>query len=136
MRLKIGSNRIVLVGKRYVYKLPLGSRGIKANRVEYQNARGKDYVALTERKWYGLKQERLTDLITLPHDYTGEISPEWAHLLNVRVYNRFQVGKDKNGKWKFFDYEDVKYKGQGEEYWTLRVTSQEKGRECRCQYTM
>ena len=109
MRLSIGSCRLVIVGKKYVYKIPYRLRSIKANRVEYQNALDNDYVAKTERKWYGLRQERLTDLVTLPYKYDGPIQPEWEPLWHLQKHCRFQVGKSADGQWKFFDYEDVKF---------------------------
>lgn len=104
-----GSNRMVIVGKRFVYKIPLWFRGVKANNEEYLNSLGKDYVAKTERKWYGLRQERLTDLVTLPLDYDGQIPAEWKTLWNLKLHNRFQIGKSSDGTWKFFDFEDVKF---------------------------
>lgn len=100
---------MVIVCERYAYKLPLGIRGIKANNSEFHNAFGKSYVAKTERKWYGLRQEILTHLVTLPLDYNGPIFPEWESLWNLKLHNRFQIGKSIDGSWKFFDYEDVKY---------------------------
>lgn len=109
MQLKIGTNRLVIVGKKFAYKIPLFFRGVKANRQEYTNALGKDYVAKTEKKWYGLKQERLNNLVTLPYKYDGEIPDDWKELWKHTVHNRFQVGQDESGAWKFFDYEQTKW---------------------------
>ena len=86
---------------------------MKANKEEYSNSLGKAYVAKTERRWYGLRQEVLSDLVILPHDFNGEINTEWAHLLERKLHNRFQVGKSADGQWKFFDYEDVKFYANG-----------------------
>lgn len=112
-RLKIGTNRIVIVCKKFVYKLPLGLRGVRANWDEFKNAFGKYYVAKTERKWYGLRQEALTDLVTLPYKYDGDIKEEWKPLWEHMVHNRFQVGKSRDGTWKFYDYEEVKFYEKG-----------------------
>ena len=107
--IRFGTNRLVIVGKRYVYKIAYRLRGVKANNAEFVNALGKDYVAKTERKWYGLRQEKLTDLVTLPLDYDGKIPSEWEPLWKSKLHNRFQIGKSRDGTWKFFDFEDVKY---------------------------
>ena len=109
MKITHGTCRLVILTRKHAYKLPMGLRGIKANKAEYQNSFGKNYVAKTERKWYGLRQEKLTDLITLPKDYDGEIKSEWKHLWELKLHNRLQIGKGVDGVWKFFDYEDVKF---------------------------
>lgn len=108
--IRCGTNRIVIVGKKYVYKIAYRLRGIQANNAEFRNALKRDYVAKTERKWYGLRQEKLTNLITLPLDYDGIIPDEWKHLWAHKLHNRFQIGQNSDKVWKFFDYEDVKFK--------------------------
>lgn len=109
MKITHGTCRLVILTKKYVYKLPIGLRGVKANKAEFTNALGKDYVAKTERKWYGLRQEKLTDLVILPLDYDGQMPSEWETLYKMKLHNRLQIGKSANGVWKFFDYEDVKF---------------------------
>lgn len=109
IKINTGSNRIVLVGKRYVYKLPIGKRGRLANKAEYINAKDNPDCAITETHWYGLRQERLYDIFVLPQ-YLDALTfpPEWNLLWEKRLNNRFQIGRDSHGRWKFFDYEDVK----------------------------
>lgn len=115
MRIKLGTNRMVVEGRDCVYKLPIGIRGIAANTAEYRNAACNPLVAKTEKRWYGLKQERLYDTVILPYEETGVCLPaEWRELWNMKLHNRFQVGRDKHGVWKFFDYEDVKWDGENQ----------------------
>lgn len=106
-----GTNRIVVIGKQCVYKLPIGKRGRLANQAEYTNANDNPDCAITEKHWYGLRQERLYDIFVLPQ-YLNTLSfpTEWEALWNKRLHNRFQIGRDSHGKWKFFDYEDIKYR--------------------------
>lgn len=110
MKIRFGTNRLVIVGKDYVYKIALHGRGARANTQEYEKARTNPFVAETEKKWYGLKQEKLSDLITLPRDYRGRLAAEILPLWACRLHNRFQVGLNTRGVWRFFDYEEVKYK--------------------------
>lgn len=102
---------VILVGE-YAYKLPIGIRGFRANAAEYRNAQRCSLVAQTVKRWYGLKQERLCGTVILPYEDSGiGIPAEWRELWGTKLHNRFQIGRDKHGAWKFFDYEDVKYKG-------------------------
>ena len=109
-RIKFGTNRIVFIGKRWVYKIPIFYRGIRANKCEYKNyLKNSDIVAETHKKWYGLKQEKLTDTKIFERWATIEEIPKELHFLYKRkINNRMQVGKS-NNVWKFFDYEDVKF---------------------------
>ena len=115
---KIGSNRIVIIGKNNVIKVPIGKRGIIANYVEYKNyLEHQDIVAKTSYHWYGLKQEKLHNLQTYPlctgyDDLPTDIKP----LYQYRTYSRIQVGQSSSGKWKYFDYEDSKWIFYSEEY--------------------
>lgn len=109
MTIKFGTNRIVIVGKRFVYKLPIGIRGLLANRMEFQLAKNQPLVAKTQKCWWGLKQERLWNVVTYPYQCDC-VLPEHQALYEIQVHNRLQVGQDANGVWKIFDYEDVKYK--------------------------
>lgn len=111
MLIKEGTNRLVLIGGGYVYKLPLSERGQLANRAEYDNYLSHpDVCAYTEKHYWGLKQERLTNIKIFPFEATEDDVPdELKTLWKQKLNNRFQVGQDKQGKWKFFDYEDVKY---------------------------
>ena len=112
MKIKFGTNRIVFVTKNFVYKFPILFRGLCANKQEYSNYLTQaDIVSCTEYKICGiLKQERLYNLKTFPRNCTKkDIPAEFKHLWKYKLNNRFQVGQDKNGKWKFFDYEDVKF---------------------------
>lgn len=115
MTITTGTNRFVIIGKKYVYKLPIGKRGILANEAEYENAKDNPGCAVTEKHWYGLRQEKLYEIFALPYCMkTLEILPEWEELWKKKLHNRFQIGMDRRGKWKFFDYEDVKYKNSKE----------------------
>lgn len=110
VQIKFGTNRIAFIGKRWVYKIPILFRGVRANKCEYENyLKNSDIVAETHKKWYGLKQERLTDIRIFERRATIDEIPEELHALFKRkVHNKMQVGKSGN-VWKFFDYEDVKY---------------------------
>lgn len=109
--IQIGTNRLVIVGQEVVYKLPLGFRGLKANRVELKNAENNPCVAYTEKRWWGLRQERLCNLIIYELEVDREdVCTEHRHLFDIKLHNRLQIGRSKDGLWKIFDYEDVKYK--------------------------
>jgi hypothetical protein len=109
MTIKFGTNRIVIVGKRFVYKLPIGIRGVLANRMEFRLSKNQPLVARTERHWWGLKQERLRNIVTYPYKCDC-VLPEHRELYKISLHNRLQIGQDTTGVWKIFDYEDVKYK--------------------------
>ena len=111
MKIKIGTNRFVLLTKHYAYKFPLFLRGLAANKNEYENyLSAKQFVAFTEKHWWGLKQERLTNIVIYSlKTKKNEIAPEHQFLFDKRVHNRMQIGQDLNGVWKFFDYEEVKH---------------------------
>lgn len=111
IRIKCGTNRICLITKKYVYKLPRLKYGFLANRNEYQNYQhNKSVVAYTKKYWWGLKQEKLDNVVTYPRYATIEdIEEEHKHLYKFKLHNRMQIGQDQDGTWKFFDYEDVKF---------------------------
>nr|DAG70153.1 MAG TPA: hypothetical protein [Caudoviricetes sp.] len=109
MKIKFGTNRIVIIGKRSVYKFPIGIRGFLANRMEYHLSKDRSLVAATQKYWWGLKQERLWNTVTYPYQ-CEHVLPEHQELYEIQLHNRLQVGQDINGIWKIFDYEDVKYK--------------------------
>ena len=78
--------------------------------MEYNYSLHKNYVAKTYKKWYGLKQERLFNTEIFDRKTTQEELPSYLkHLYKHKLANRIQVGQDKSGQWKFFDYEDIKY---------------------------
>ena len=114
MKITHGTNRIVILTKNFAYKFPIGLRGIKANKNEYENSiRRKGFVARTEKHWYGLKQERLYNLVVYRYKAEkSELKPEHQHLYNLHLENRIQIGQDKSGCWKFYDYEEIKGKQQ------------------------
>lgn len=109
LKISIGTNRLVLIGKDKVYKIPVRIRGYKANLAEYYNSWGKPYVADTRHK-YGINiQERLQDIQIFPLTTSKEDIPqELQHLFEHKLRNRMQVGKSADGSYKFFDYEDIK----------------------------
>ena len=110
MKVKCGTNRLVILTRKYAYKLPLSTRGIAANYMEYVHACGNPLIARTEIRFYGLRQECLVDTVVYRYGADeNEIAEEHRHLYQIMLHNRLQVGKDKDGTWKIFDYEDVKY---------------------------
>lgn len=107
--IKKGTTRVCIVGKKYTYKFPIFTRGIIANYVEYKNyLENKDIVAYTEYHWWGLKQETLINTVVYDR-YIKEVSKEHQFLFDRRLENRMQIGQDKDGNWKYYDYEDIKY---------------------------
>ena len=112
MKIKSGTNRLVLVFDELVFKIPYRLRGIKANKVEYGNDLGKPYVAKTYRLGVVNVQERLSDIVVLPLETKDEEVPDrFKELWQYKLNNRFQAGRSKDGQYKFFDYEDVKFVG-------------------------
>ncbi len=113
MKIKKGTNRLVFIFKNYVIKIGLTKRGYLANYVEWVNyLNNKEIVAETKFfKFFGiLKQEKLTNIKCFSHKATiEEIPQEVKHLYKYCLHSRMQVGQDKNGKWKYYDYEDIKY---------------------------
>ena len=110
MRIKAGTNRLVFVFDDLVFKIPYRTRGLRANQQEYENALNNQYVSKTYKLGFINIQERLSDIVVLPLDTKEENVPaEFKELWKHKLNNRFQVGKDKSGKYKFFDYEDVKF---------------------------
>lgn len=124
---KIGTNRLVILGRKFVYKIPLFRRGRRANRNEYENyLQNADIVAETQRRWYGLKQERLTEIHIFPRYATlSDIRDDMKPLFKRKLHNRFQVGRGENGKWLFFDYEDVKYYERNEDEENIKKTCED-----------
>lgn len=109
MKIRLGTNRLVLIGKDRVWKIPYRIRGYKANLEEYVNAKGKPYVAATLHKFGINIQEKLTDISIFPLDTLKEdLSSELQAIFKHKLKNRMQVGKDKQGRYKYFDYEDIK----------------------------
>ena len=110
MKIRIGTNRFVIILKNYVLKIPISFRGLLANDMEYNYSIEKDYVAKTSKRWYGLKQERLFNTQTFIQGTKEEELPYCLRpLYHYKLTNRIQVGQDINNEWKFFDYEDVKF---------------------------
>lgn len=108
--IKVSSNRIVVIVKSFVIKIPIFIRGVLANYIEYQNyIKHSDIVAKTEFHYLYNKQERLYNTIEFPLVEKNKVPEEIKHLVPYRIYNRIQVGQDKKGVWKFFDYEDTKF---------------------------
>ena len=110
MKIRIGTNRFVIILKNYVLKIPISFRGLLANDMEYNYSIERDYVAKTSKRWYGLKQERLFNTQTFIQGTTEEELPDCLkYLYKYKLTNRIQIGRNKQGQWKFFDYEDIKY---------------------------
>lgn len=106
-----GVDRIVVMFGDYAYKIPCSDRGLRANNAEYENAKDKDFVAYVEQIGIVNKQEKLTDCYTHRYHLGIDDLPDetMRNLWQYKLNNRFQIGKDKNGNWKFFDYEDIKF---------------------------
>lgn len=112
MKVRIGTNRLSLIFDDIVIKIPYRPRGLLANRKEYENAIDKPYVAKTYRFGFLNIQEKLTDTVILPYETTDDEVPDvFKELWKNKLNNRFQVGLSKDKQYKYFDYEDVKYKG-------------------------
>ena len=114
MMIRLGTNRVVILIGKYAYKFPRGKKGRYANDAEYRNSNNNHYVARTKKHRWFLKQERLENLRcfsldTKPEDIPDELKPLFSH----KLHNRFQVGQDRDGNWKFYDYEDIKYYTKG-----------------------
>lgn len=107
----MGTNRLVLVLRRNVIKIPLHHRGLQANREEYNNYSKAPVgaVAQTVERGIFLIQERLTDIEIYPKHTKREDMPPYARpLFDIKLHNRLQIGRDCCGRWKIFDYEDIK----------------------------
>lgn len=111
--------------------------GVDCNKEEYKNYKklskeDKQYVAeIISFKDNIITQEKLETLFTFKHMLPEEeiidvalnelkISKENIDgLLKIRLGNRLQIGKGKDGIWKIFDYESAKYNGiKHKEYYT------------------
>lgn len=108
----MGTNRFTIVLSKKVIKIPKHIQGIEANEQEYKNFLAHPLlVANTKKVGMILIQEKLFDLEIFPKN--TKVFPDYVEdLLKIKLHNRLQVGKDSKGKYKIFDYEDVKfYKG-------------------------
>lgn len=108
---KIGSNRLVIILKNYVIKIPIGIKGVIANYLEYVSYRhNPDIIAITTYHKLYNKQERLHNIKVFSLDTQYEDIPvEIQPLFKYRTFSRIQVGQSTDGNWKYFDYEDTKY---------------------------
>lgn len=114
MKIKKGTNRLAIILKTKVIKIPLGTIGLFQNRQEYINySRSKNKNLIADTKLYKNKiivQERLFNTEIYPLTIKSCELPDYAiPLFNIRLISRLQIGQDKNNNWKIFDYEDVKY---------------------------
>ena len=111
INMKYGTNRFCIVGKKFTYKFAWHFRGFLSNINEYENyLKNKDIVAYTEFQWWGLKQESLSQTISYKRYTTKEeLEEEHKFLYPFKLHNKIQIGIDKDNKWKFFDYEDIKF---------------------------
>ena len=100
-KITLGTNRIVILFKNYVIKIPILFRGRLANYIEWVNyINNPDIVATTTRHWYGLKQERLYNLQSFKFQELKENLPDYVQkLYDKSLINRcrIQIGQDKNG---------------------------------------
>ncbi|MEG1752084.1 MAG: hypothetical protein RR140_04035 [Clostridia bacterium] len=120
--LGIGTGRIVFDNcDGTVLKLPYNLLGCLANKIEYKNSQNLQVVAKTEFVCNVLIQEKLVKTIFIPYKQTlnanllkkqlQQIDAEydWNNLISKRINNSFQVGKNQNGEYKFYDYESIKF---------------------------
>jgi len=117
----LGSGRIVVDNRDgSVTKIPYGKLGLNQNLHEFELSKNKAYVATSYLQGDFIVQEKLTDLITVPYEikdideikkYLKQYDDEFdfTSLINHRLNSRIQIGKDKNGIYKYFDYEEVKH---------------------------
>lgn len=118
-----GSGRIVFdLENEMVLKIPYNNMGIQSNKLEVEYFKEKPDIVAKIYKYEKnlIFQEKLYNTITVPYEYTlnGTVEDYLEQLginvekdfLNEMLNTRVQIGKDLNGKYKFFDYEDVKLK--------------------------
>ena len=109
---KKGTNRLVVIFKNKVIKVPLGINGIKANLLELNNFHQyPNKIAYTEQYFkFFLKQEKLNNIKIFPRYINKNELPIYAQsLYDIKVENRLQIGQSAFGEWKIFDYEDIKF---------------------------
>ena len=112
--LGIGSSRVAIdLHDGRVAKIAFCEHGKDANAEElerYTNLADKSLVAKTEYVNDSvILQEKLTDCVTLPWRIKDEDVPEHLkHLNAIRLGNRLQAGKDSQGNWKIYDFEEAK----------------------------
>ena len=116
----IGSGRVAFkYDDNYIFKVPYNLVGLLGNPMEYSFSKNKSYVAKSYLIDNVLFQEKLTDLIIVPIKYYKENTVksflekevpnyDWSEIDKNKIYSRTQVGKNKEGKYVFFDYECVK----------------------------
>lgn len=121
-----GTSRIVFdLGDGTVAKIPYSNIGILANKLEYEYfLENKDIVAeILKYENNILIQEKLDSIIVVPMEHTVNKTIEkylkenypdkdFKDLPQRNLLSRMQIGFDKNGNPKFFDYEDSKIKGK------------------------
>lgn len=116
-----GSNRIVFdLNDGTVLKIPYNNIGIESNKLEYKYYNKKPEIVA---KVYNYKnnliiQEKLDNIITVPYEHTLKMTVSSylkdngieieENILKEMLNTKVQLGKDKLGNYKFFDYEDAK----------------------------
>ena len=119
-----GTSRIVFdLGDGTVAKVPYNNLGILANRLEYEYFQEHKEVIAQVKKYKQniIVQEKLYSIIVVPFEYTlnknAEIylkqnypNTDFTSLLEEAIFSRLQIGFNKDGKPKFYDYEDSKVK--------------------------
>lgn len=118
-RFQKGSNRFVILLNNKVIKIPIGLIGISANQIEFKNSL--IYPSLIAKTTLFCKciiiQEKLQNIQIFNRYEVKENIPQYLHpLFDIKVHNRLQVGQSKNGQWKIFDYEDIKYYKEKEKH--------------------
>lgn len=129
-----GSNRIVFsLDDEKVIKIPYNNIGIESNKLEYEYYNKKPNIVAKIYSYNNnlIIQEKLSDIITVPYKYTIDGSVKKYlnsqgitvddELINEMLNTKLQIGKDKLGKWKFFDYEDAKVLNSEESMNSLRI---------------
>lgn len=116
-----GSNRIVFdLNDGTVLKIPYNNVGIESNKLEYENYNKKPKIVAKIYKYENnlIIQEKLENIITVPYEHTLKSTVEpylkkqgievEQDILKEMLNTKAQLGKDKKGNYKFFDYEDAK----------------------------
>lgn len=108
------------LGDGTVLKIPYNNIGIRSNELEYENFRKKPDIVAKIIKYENnlIIQEKLNKATIVPYVHTrnGTVKEYLLEkgmnvnekLLNEILNTKVQIGIDKKGAFKFFDYEDAK----------------------------
>lgn len=110
------------MGDGTVLKIPYNNVGIKSNELEYEYYKQKSDIVAKIYKYENnlIIQEKLDNVVVVPYAHTiNGTAKEYLlekginvdeKLLKEMLNTKVQIGRDRDGKLKFFDYEDAKIK--------------------------